>query len=399
MFEQLRVQQYRCFTDLTLDLRAPGPPGSGWTILVGENGTGKTSLLQAVVLGLLDPRPIASLLPDAWTLCRQNLPADTVTKITLTAGTDRRAVKSIHNRRGEYVAGTPLPQAPLTLAFSARRRIARPGELPASENLEVERVRGLFDTDHALLMNDAFAGLGSDRERREFARTFRDVVVHETSSGGGRLFPLVDIELRGREGITTSQQLLGKRRFVLRYGEEYRARVAVQELSDGYQAMLSIVLEILVQASLASSTVPVPAELQAVILIDELEAHLHPRWQRTVIPLLREIFPRCQFIVTTHSPLVVAGAEPGEVRVLEVRPVGDVVVDVLEQRLSAVGAEGIFESVFGVPHSAAPMFVEQERRYVESLADARHTPDPELRELIEQAWADARTLDPRHDPS
>jgi predicted ATPase len=392
------VQQYRCFEDLTINLREPAAPGAGWTILVGENGTGKSSLLQAIVLGLLDPRPLTSLNNTPWLMSRQGNTGDRPMEISVDLTLNGREIelkKTVEGRHGSYIEdmGDRLTDTPLMLGFSARRRIARPGELPESDNYEVERVRGLFDPNLPLLAHDAFTTLKDAPTQRAFAAVVRDVIVHQLTDSDQRMFPLVDVlELRGQGGVRTNKQLLEQQRFVLRYGQDYQVRVAVEELSDGYQAMLSIVLEILTQAALASGRVPKPEDLNAIILIDEIEAHLHPRWQRTVVPLLREVFPQCQFICTTHSPLVVGSAQPGEVQVLEVQPEGDVHVQVLEERLAALGADEIYEAVFGVARMAPDDYVAKERAYLESIADSSRPVDPKIKDLIEAAWQDRQTL-------
>ncbi len=54
----------------------------------------------------------------------------------------------------------------------------------------------------------------------------------------------------------------------------------------------------------------------AIVFIDEIDAHLHPEWQRKLINILREVFPEVQFVVTAHSPLIVAGCKTEEVTVL-----------------------------------------------------------------------------------
>lgn len=395
MLKSLHVRHYRCFAEIDLPIRPVTAAGSGWTILVGENGTGKSSLLQAVVLGLMDPRPLTVLNSTPWVMVRQGLPDGDRASIAVTVETQhgvalhQKSVKNVHGAYLEQDEGAETPtDLPLVLAFSARRRIARPGELPETENHEVERVRGLFDPDTPLLAHDAFAQLTDDAERREFAKVVRDVVVHQLSSSQDRMFPLVDaLELRGQGGIVTNAQLLEQARFGLRYGTGYTARVAIQDLSDGYQAMLTIVLEILIQAALVDRAVPDPKELRAVVLIDEIEAHLHPRWQRSVVPLLREVFPMCQFIATTHSPLVVGSAEPGEVQVLSVQAdTGDVQVEVLDDRLQALDADEIYSAVFGVSRASSDEFISKERLYAHSIAVGQE-PDPGIAALLKDAWA------------
>jgi predicted ATP-binding protein involved in virulence len=78
-------------------------------------------------------------------------------------------------------------------------------------------------------------------------------------------------------------------------------------LSDGYQAMLSIVLDLMLRyAFLFFEGDPLAGE--ALVGIDEIDLHLHPKWQRTVLPQLTGLFPGTQFVVTTHSPIVVQSA-------------------------------------------------------------------------------------------
>jgi predicted ATPase len=379
---------------MSLDLSTPSQEGGeGWTILVGQNGTGKSTVLQSIVLAALDPRPVTSLVPDAWTFVRKSEGSPLNGEIRLTAENKAAATRKISGYANAYVEGdTSDLGLPLVLGFSARRRIAQPGELPASENHEVERVRGLFATDHPLLTQDPFEAFDTAAMGRDFAKVVRDVVTHSLiSDEQARLFPLVDtLELRGQGGITKNKQMMQQRRFVLRYGDDYVVRVGIEDLSDGYQAMLAIVLETLYQAALAYRVVPDPASLEAVILIDEIEAHLHPRWQRTVVPLLREVFPQCQFVVTTHSPLVVGSARSGEVVVLDIADDGAVVADVLEERLGMLGAERIYEEVFGVSRSAPPTLVKAEREYLDQLASGKPSADSDVETLVDAAWEDAR---------
>jgi putative AbiEii toxin of type IV toxin-antitoxin system len=97
-------------------------------------------------------------------------------------------------------------------------------------------------------------------------------------------------------------------------------RVPVEELSDGYRSILSMTFELIRQlaATYGPKRVfhpkdPTKVNVPGVVLIDEVDAHLHPTWQRKVGLWFREHFPKMQFIVTTHSPLVCQAAEMGTV--------------------------------------------------------------------------------------
>ncbi len=82
------------------------------------------------------------------------------------------------------------------------------------------------------------------------------------------------------------------------------------QLSDGERGILAIVLDLARRLSQANPNLEDPLQVQAVVLIDELDLHLHPQWQRTIVSKLTATFPNCQFIATTHSPLIIGEVEP-----------------------------------------------------------------------------------------
>ena len=98
-----------------------------------------------------------------------------------------------------------------------------------------------------------------------------------------------------------------------------RGRMALEvvQLSDGERGVLALVLDLARRLSQANPLLDDPlSEGQAVVLIDEIDLHLHPKWQRQIASKLTATFPRCQFIVTSHSPQVVASVAPEQVHVL-----------------------------------------------------------------------------------
>ena len=112
----------------------------------------------------------------------------------------------------------------------------------------------------------------------------------------------------------------------LRPAEENTARLLIDQggtaldigqLSDGERGVLALVLDLARRLSQANPTLDDPlSNGHAVVLIDEIDLHLHPKWQRQIVHNLTAIFPRCQFIATTHSPQVVASVEPDQVHLL-----------------------------------------------------------------------------------
>ncbi len=116
----------------------------------------------------------------------------------------------------------------------------------------------------------------------------------------------------------------------------------IWRLSDGFRTMLALVGEIAWRAAVLNPALgaDVAREVSGVVLIDELDLHLHPRWQRRVVDDLRNAFPRIQFIATTHSPFIVQSMHPNEVINLEGRP---------PMEYWREGIEDIVEDAMGLP--------------------------------------------------
>jgi predicted ATP-binding protein involved in virulence len=92
----------------------------------------------------------------------------------------------------------------------------------------------------------------------------------------------------------------------------------VHQLSDGERGILALVLDLAKRLSQANPGLDNPLhDGKAVVLIDELDLHLHPRWQRTIIDKLTHTFPNCQFIATTHSPQIIGEVAPESIIMIE----------------------------------------------------------------------------------
>ena len=96
--------------------------------------------------------------------------------------------------------------------------------------------------------------------------------------------------------------------------------VRLEDLSDGYRSILGLTFELIRQMVLAHGPDqvfdpedPTRVICPGVVLIDEIDVHLHPAWQRQIGLFLRQHFPKVQFIVTTHSPLICQAADVGTV--------------------------------------------------------------------------------------
>lgn len=162
-------------------------------------------------------------------------------------------------------------------------------------------------------------------------------------------------------------------RVTLRGRDDREEDVDLDGLSGGYRSLLALVADLAHRMARANPTLGVRSE--AIVLIDEVDLHLHPRWQQTVLEDLRAVFPNAQFIVSTHSEQVIASAAPHQVVRLDRDPTLGVV---LSQPSSTFGAtpDRIGEDVMGLENLRPKVVAETLERYW-SLIRAGQGEEPE----------------------
>jgi len=113
----------------------------------------------------------------------------------------------------------------------------------------------------------------------------------------------------------TNLRVVGKSDLVL---DKDGLTLNINQLSEGERGLLALILDLVKRLLQANPDLEDPLkDGKAVVLIDELDLHLHPRWQRMVVKKLTDIFPSCQFIATTHSPQIIGEVDPGNIILLE----------------------------------------------------------------------------------
>lgn len=132
-------------------------------------------------------------------------------------------------------------------------------------------------------------------------------------------------------------------RMVLRKGEK---EVFVNQLSDGEKCLMAMVGDLARRLSIANPALQNPREGEAIVLIDELDLHLHPSWQRLVIPNLTKTFPKCQFILTTHSAQILSHVDPEKILLLDTS--GEDIRLARPQDAYGLDSNRILEDIMGV---------------------------------------------------
>jgi predicted ATP-binding protein involved in virulence len=96
-----------------------------------------------------------------------------------------------------------------------------------------------------------------------------------------------------------------------------KRELLLSQLSAGYRNMLALVMDFARRLAQANPEMQNPLAAEAILMIDELDLHLHPTWQQKIIPDLKKVFPNTQIIATTHSPEVVTTVKQNQVKILE----------------------------------------------------------------------------------
>ncbi|MBP6739795.1 MAG: AAA family ATPase [Leptospiraceae bacterium] len=149
-----------------------------------------------------------------------------------------------------------------------------------------------------------------------------------------------------------------------------REKIGFNTLSDGYSAILNIVIELILRMEEKSSKI---YDMQGIVLIDEIETHLHIELQKKVLPFLTTLFPKVQFIVSSHSPFVLNSIENAVVYDLENK--------IRVTDLSAYSIDGIVENYFDIDKYSKS--IKEKIIEYESLVSKKEQTDKEKERLLE----------------
>ncbi len=279
--ERIVLHNFRAIGDLTLE--PPRREGS-WTMLLGENGCGKSSVLQAVALALMGETYRSRLGLDASDFVRRGREEGFV-KVKLSGLRTEIVLRmraSSPRFDGEEAAKV------LLLAYGATRLLPR--EPAESRGTRYARVDNLFNP---------FVPL-------EDARRWLLNLEPETFQ---RLKPALKELLNLGEHDDLAQNPAAGRLDVTLFD----TTVPLEQLSDGYQTVIALVAEIM---SILLDRWSDMAAAEGIVLVDEIGAHLHPKWKMRIVDSLRTTFPAVQFLVTSHDPLCLRGLEDDEIVVV-----------------------------------------------------------------------------------
>ena len=143
------------------------------------------------------------------------------------------------------------------------------------------------------------------------------------------------------------------------------SELVINQLSDGEKCLLAMVADLARRLSIANPGMEDPLKGEGIVLIDELELHLHPQWQRGIISKLLETFPNCQFIISTHSPQIISDVKPENIYVL--KSVDNKITSTHPHSSFGRDSNQILETIMGV--SARPEMIKNQLNDLFRLID------------------------------
>jgi predicted ATP-binding protein involved in virulence len=368
----LELTNFRCFESLKINLHEQ------LTVLVANNGYGKTAVLDALAIGLgiflshlpnipgRNPKGTDFLVPDdgkkppymrirlettdgmVWdrTEKRDQL-KDTLMQIPEAAGY-KAAMAYVDKIISEWLKGEH--DFPLIAYYGTGRGVF---DTPQTRNSKKESP-----------INEGYHGAldGKANFRRFFDHFYylEDLERREKEEKKDWEYRLPKLEVireaihRMLPSFSNPHSKVHPLRFLVEWRHDDRLQtLRIDQLSDGYRTTLAMTLDIASRLAILNPSGRNALDADGIVLIDEIDLHLHPSWQQRILPDLMRTFPNIQFVVTTHSPQVISTVSADSIRIIQ--PEADRELKVFpfsaakpSQQTKGVSSANILASVMGI---------------------------------------------------
>jgi energy-coupling factor transporter ATP-binding protein EcfA2 len=290
--KRIRIKNFKAIAALDLSFPDPGSSAQPWLMILGENGVGKSTVLQAVALAMMGDAQRATLAKKAHAWLRRGATAGEIA-LEWSDSADKFVLQF---RKGvdDFTTLGAAPDVPV-LAYGSTRLLPReagPQVAPSAIN-----VANLFDPLVPLAGVQAYlcnTKAVSNAAFDELAKSLKKLLALGESD------KIVRSKTKGLSATID------------------KVPTPFDELSDGRRSMLALTMDMMFNLSVNKADL---SRVEGLVLLDEIELHLHPRWKIAIVKLFRTIFPGVRFIVTTHDPLCAHGLAPGELKVMVIDPV------------------------------------------------------------------------------
>lgn len=386
--DHITIHNFKNIQHLEIPFGAPSELSGHWTCIAGLNGAGKTAILQAVVLVLLGQH-FALNIADVVKRAQRTVDGepqmasirarvrwgeemlDLALPLGGSTGIDHQRLETETQHKKMQAFWEARAEGHLLLAYGAGRNLSRRPQDPDQALPEVQRQMTLFDPMTQVAAADVL--LTQNKNAGPILAMLKRLLgplLHDTEFS-------LDLE---HEGL----------RF--RVGASY---VDAADLPDGFRATVAWLADLCATwfakapDEAASGD---PEQIRGIVIVDEIDLYLHARLQRTLVPRLRKALPNVQWIVTTHSPLVVSSFDRREIVLLELDEQSRAPKRRdLDRQILGFSADEVYEYLMNVPPRSAALDEPLDNgltgaKRTEILAQSPHVDEAQAKE--NEAWLD-----------
>lgn len=311
--EEIALQDIRGIHRVSLSLDLPSDETGQWLVILGPNGVGKTTLLRSLALAVRNVRDItiwpSGVFTESWRRVNRSgeeQPIDSRIRVKLSDGVEH--ITLIREDGPAPITQLPEQSGPTlfpVFAYGCRRGSAL-GGATREVNLDsgAPEIATLFDDTAGLIHAETWLlQLEADAQKSTQGQAFFAAVSHALAE----LLDMESIEVSNRKVLVQ---------------EHGKPKLPFSALSDGYLTSAGWFLDLvarwieIARRSGDSIDPDFMGRMTGLVLIDEIDLHLHPRLQLDIVSRTRRLLPRMSFIVTTHNPLTLVGAKAHEIWIL-----------------------------------------------------------------------------------
>ncbi len=398
--KKIKLTNFRCFESLEMEF------DQQLTVLTAPNGAGKTTILDAIATGL---GPFLTRLPNIKGIN----PKDTDHKVLehgkgaisslgieietyehlswdrFKKGDEwdsKRSHKGLSQLNGyvdgllEQLRNSQSPKFPIIVYYGTGRGVF---DIPKNHKyfqknfLETDSYHNALEAKANFKQFFEYFYFLEDLERRE-KEEYRDWDYQQPE-----LRIIRDAISRMMPEFSNPRSALNPLRFLIDWkNKSANTQLRIDQLSDGYRTTLAMVMDIAARITRANPMDKNALDNEGIVLIDEVDLHLHPKWQQTILPDLMRTFPKLQFIVSTHSPQVLSTIKKEKIRLLAQNQLNEFIASI---PLAHSYGEPSNDVLHGIMHvdPQPPVIEKKDLQHLTSLVDQGDYKSNEALNLLE----------------
>lgn len=334
---RIKLKDFKGFSEVDFDLRIDHNKTAQWNVFTGDNASGKTALLKAIAIALVGPETSRILMSSLKGFVKEGCSSAHIS-LEIFPGDEDRFAGGGAPYKGAFWSEVKFSRLENDALQIEADKLFRGNKKGPSRGLWSDSTSGWFCAGYGPFRRlyghspEAQRIMSTSGKVTRFATLFREDATlaesdlwlkdlnHRALSGDGaanetqrtvvsvlndNFFPNgIKVERVDPDGLWLKQS--------------DGTILDLRDMSDGFRSAAALVMDILrniVDVFGARNLVDEAGHVQhaGVVLIDEIDAHLHPKWQREIGSWFKRIFPRIQFLVTTHSPLICQEADHGSI--------------------------------------------------------------------------------------